>query len=357
MIKAAVLAATVHAAACTPHGPPTARIALANLLVPIDLRDGVPTEPSLFALSESRRGAHDAGVTVFAVVLCDPRPEEETQAIARRLGVAGADKVLLCEGPGLDAPALDPTHGLALHTAAQRVPPLLVLFPAGGAGPQLGPALAVRLGAAFAAAADIEVSETPTPLPDGVGRVVLRRWRRDLSAYRRMDPVEIGRPVIAVLGAHGAPRNAGTANVEVQVIACPAPAAPNVVELESTPDETATLALARVLVVVSASVGPEVVARLTAAAPPGVAVADLARVPPAALTTLTPRIILGIEATATAAAPSPRTRIGVILRSALDASAFGRSDVLWRAQGEAAWDELCAALPRLTSEDESAHGR
>jgi Electron transfer flavoprotein domain len=317
----------------------------------------VPTEPSLFALSESRRGAHDAGVTVFAVVICDPRPEEETHAIASRLGVAGADKVLLCEGPGLDAPALDATHGLALHTAAERVPPLLVLFPAGGAGPQLGPPLAVRLGAAFAAAADIEVSDTPTPLPDGLGRVVLRRWRRDLSAYRRLDPVEIGRPVIAVLGAQGAPRDTGTADVEVQVIACPTPTAAKVVELESTADEDAALALARVLIMVSPQVGPELLARLVAAAPPGVGVADLARVPPAVLAMLTPRIVLSIEASASTTAPSPRTRIGMILRTSPDASALGRSDVLWRGHGETAWDELCAALPQIAVSDGGARGR
>src|SRR5262245_55895426 len=137
---------------------PTPRPPLPNLLVPIDLRDGAPTEPSLFALSESRRVAHEAGVTVLAVLLTDPHPAADVERIAARLGLAGADKVLLCEAPGLDGPALDATHGPALLTATERVPPLLVLFPAGGTGQQLGPPLAVRLGAAYAAAADIEVA-------------------------------------------------------------------------------------------------------------------------------------------------------------------------------------------------------
>ena len=79
-----------------------------------------------------------------------------------RLGRAGADKVLLCEGPGLAAPALDATHGPALQAAVERVAPLLVLFPAGGAGMALGPALAARIGAAFAGAAE-DMSRRPTP--------------------------------------------------------------------------------------------------------------------------------------------------------------------------------------------------
>src|SRR5438552_17574859 len=87
------------------HRPPTRpRSPLPNLLVPIDLRDGAPTEPSLFALSEGRRVAHDAGVTVFAVVLTEARPADEIEKIAARLGLAGADRVLFCEAPGRDQP-------------------------------------------------------------------------------------------------------------------------------------------------------------------------------------------------------------------------------------------------------------
>ena len=333
-----------------PSRPPHNEAPLPNLLVLIDLRDGAPTEPSLFALSEARRVAHDAGVTVFAVLLCDPKPEEEIERVAARLGVAGADRILLCERPGLDAPALDATHGALLHLVAERVPPLLVLFPAAGAGLQLGPPLAVRLGAAFAAAADLEVSDNPLPLPDSVGRLCLRRWRRDLSAYRRLDPVELERPVVAVLGAHGPARDTGTPRVEVEVIEAPPPGPERIVELESVPDEHAAVALARVLVVVGPAAGAGVAAKLAAAAPPDVAVVDLARVPPAALAVSTPRVLLTVEAPANVAAPSPRTRVGLVLASSADAAAHGRGDVVWRADRRAAaWDELAAALPRLAA--------
>jgi electron transfer flavoprotein len=311
----------------------------------------VPTDPSLFALSEARRVARGAGVTVFAVVLADPRPDEETHAIAMQLGVAGADKVLLCERPGLDAPALDATHGSALQLLAERVPPLVVLFPAGGAGLQLGAALAARLGAAFAPAADLEISESPLPLPDSVGRLCLRRWRRDLSAYRRLDPVELERPIVAVLGAHGAPREDGTPDVEVQVIDGPGTPEPaRVVELESLADEDAAVALARVLVIVDPSVGAEGLARLAAHAPAGVAVVDLGRVSPAALAVSTPQVLLqvGVEDAANLVAPSPRTRLGVVLTRPGTAGGT-RGDVVWRGAGADACAALAAALPRLAN--------
>jgi hypothetical protein len=321
---------------------------LPNLLVPIDLRDGAPTEPSLFALSEARRVSHDAGLTVFAVVLADPHPDEQVLALAARLGLAGADKVLLCEGAGFDAPPLDFTHGPALQTAVERVPPLIVLFPTGGAGAQLGPALAARLGGAFASAADLEVSESPLPLLDGIGRVCLRRWRRDRSAYRRLDPVELERPVIAVLGAHGPARVAGTPHVEVQMIACAAPT--RVVELESRVDEHAALPLAPTLIVVGADVSGPAATKLAAAAPAGVAVAEIARVAPSALAACAPQTLLGVQASVSVLAPSPRTKIGVAVSATADAAALGRTDVLWRGGADDdAWSELAAALPGLAS--------
>jgi hypothetical protein len=291
---------------------------------------------------------------VFAVVLADPRSEEETHAIAARLGVAGADKVLLCERAGLDAPALDVTHGSALQLVAERVPPLVVLFPAGGAGFQLGAPLAARLGAAFASAADLEVSESPVPLPDSVGRLCLRRWRRDLSVYRRLDPVELERPIVAVLGAHGAPREEGTPDVEVQVIDGPAPPeAARVVELESVADEDAGVALARVLVVVDPAVGAGSLEALAAAAPEGVAVVDLARVSPATLAVSTPRVLLhvGLDATTNLAAPSPRTRRAFVLTAGVsDATAERGGDVVWRGAGPDACAALAAVLPKLASD-------
>jgi hypothetical protein len=259
--------------------------------------------------------------------------------------------VLLCEGVGFDAPPLDFTHGPALQTAVERVPPLIVLFPTGGAGAQLGPALAARLGAAFASAADLEVSESPVPLADGLGRLCLRRWRRDQSAYRRLDPVELERPVIAVLGAHGPATVVGTAHIEVQTIACGPPA--RAVELESHTDEHAALPLATTVVVVGPAVGAPAAAKLAAAVSGPVAVADATRVPPAALAACSPRILLGVAAATSLVASSPRTRVGLAVPAAGDPTALGRGDVVWRASADEPWDDLAAVLPGLARSPDS----
>ena len=67
------------------------------------------------------------------------------------------------------------------------MPPIVVLFPAGGPGEELGPPLAVRLGAAYATAVDFRVSEEAGPLADGVGRIILRRWRATPTASRPLN--------------------------------------------------------------------------------------------------------------------------------------------------------------------------
>jgi electron transfer flavoprotein alpha subunit len=322
----------------------SARRFLPNLLVPIDLRDGDPTGPSLFALCESRRVAHVAGATVFAIVMSDG---EIDGALVARLGRAGADKVLLCEGAGLSAPALDATHSPALQAAVERVAPLLVLFPAGGAGMALGPSLAARIGAAFAGAADLETTNAAGPVADGVGRVVLRRWRGARAAYRRLDPVEIERPVVAILAAGAATPQVGGAEIDVDVIACAPPRGNTISELSSEPDDDARISLARVLVAVDPALGPEAVARIAAAAPPGVAVVDQRR-SGAAIAASCPELVIAIGQVALSAMATPSGRLGAIL--------FGDDmlppravDVLWRVPASAAGAELWTEIGKALS--------
>jgi len=64
-----------------------------------------------------------------------------------------------------------------------------------------------------------------------------------------------------------------------------------------------------------------------------------------------PRVLLhvGFEASSVVAAPSPRTRVGVVLTSSAAGPAAGRGDALWCGVGAGAWDELAAALPRLAA--------
>ncbi len=325
-----------------PRSP--ARHFLPNLLVPIDLRDGEPTGPSLFALSESRRVARVAGATVFAIVMND---RDIDGALVARLGRGGADKVLLCEGAGLGAPPLEATHGPALQAAVERIAPLLVLFPAGGAGPALGPSLAARLGAAYAGAADLEISDAASPLADGVGRVFLRRWRASRAGYRRLDPVEIERPVVAILAAGVAPREVGGAEIDLDVIACAPPREIAVSEIASEPDPEAATPLCRVLVVVDPAFGPEAIARLQAGAPPEVAIVDRARAL-AVMAAAAPEVLIAVGDVELPAPGTPRGRVGAIVVG--DGAAPGARvvDVLWRvpavAAGDALWAEIARAL-------------
>jgi len=325
---------------------------LPNLLVPIDLRDGEPTGPSLFALSEARRIAHQAGATIYAIAMND---RELDPRVVSDLGRAGADKVILCEGAGLGAPPMEPTHGAALLAAVERVPPLLVLFPAGGAGPQLAPSLAARIGAAFAARADLVVAETDGPLADGVGRVFLRRWRADRSSYRRFDPVEIERPVVALLASGhrrdqgGRGGQGGSEDIDVEVIACAPPVQSGFQEIVSEPDELAEVALARVLVVVDPAVGAQALARLTAEAPPGVVVVDR-KAAATAIAASVPEILIGVGHADLPMVGTPRGRVGVILFGDAVLPPGALADVLWRAPGNPAdvvWEDLTRALASL----------
>lgn len=285
-------------------------IALPNVIVVIDLREGEPTAPSLFALSEGRRVARAAGATIYAVVMTEASLDE---ALVARLGRAGADRILLCEGTGLGAPPLDVTHGAALFAAVERVPPLLVLFPAGGAGRELGGSLASRIGAAFAPSADIEIGEARTPLADGIGRVFLRSWQRDRSGYRRFDPVELERPVVASLAAGIAGPERGTADVELDVVTYPERGDDGVTELASEPDDAAHVPLAATLVVVSdQGHPPDLIGRLRAAAPAGVVVVDLAT-SAAAIATSAPSTLLAIGGRELPDAGTPRTRTALVL--------------------------------------------
>jgi electron transfer flavoprotein alpha subunit len=323
--------------------------------VPIDLRDGQPTGPSLFALSEGRRVAHEAGATVFAIAFADgPLPD----AIAHRLGRAGADKVLLCEGPGMGAPPLDATHGAALYAAAERIAPLLVLFPAGGAGRELGPGLAARLGGAFAATADLEVGMAAVALADGVGRVFVRRWDREQLRTRRLDPVELERPVIAVLIAGGAPADIGTAEVEVEVIDGAPPARVGLAELASEPDDQAAIALAPVVVVVEPALSAAAVAGLARAAAAGVPIVDAAT-GAAALADAAPRTLVAIGEPELRVGTTPATRVGLVsfgdsVGGSTSKPAWNsgsKPDVVWNAGNDAVkvWAELDAALTTLGS--------
>jgi hypothetical protein len=293
---------------------------------------------------------------VFAIAMVERHLDEK---VAVQLGRAGADKVLACEGPGLAAPPLDLTHGAALYAAVERIPPLLVLFPAGGAGAQLGPGLASRLGGAFAASADLELGEAATPLADGIGRIFVRRWRADRSSYRRLDPVELERPVIAILPAGGAFQESGTADVEVEVITCVAPAKLGVSELASDVDELAPVGLASTLIVVDPSLGEAALAKLSAAAPAGVTVVDATAAAPA-IALAVPRVVIAVGGRGPVVSGTPRSRVGALLAGSPPKAPRAPADILLRipegGPNDALIDELAASLATLANPGGNAKG-
>lgn len=313
---------------------PGRRSVLPNILVYIDIREGRPTVPTLFALSEARRISRLAGASTFAVVVTTPLTTEQLESLAAPIAAAGADKLLLCEADECTEPPQDATHGRALDAAAARVPPMLVLFPAGGAGVSLGPALAARLGGTFAPWSDLLTTEAEVPAPDGAGRVQVVHLRPDGRTRRRLDPMEIERPIVATLGAGRPPRPSGTLrDLEVEVLSNVRPtdgALP--AELERVPSAFAHVELATVLVLIADGADGEPLlppAEVGLDAPVGTVVARAARVPPGVLTACCPDVLLKIGASPAQTARSPRTRVVLVGVGGESDPAPEEIDVLW----------------------------
>jgi hypothetical protein len=306
----------------------------------------------LFAISEARRVSRLAGASLYAVALTSPLSAEQLEALARPVGEAGADKLLLCEADDFAGPPLDFTHGRGLDAAAARVPPMLVLFPAGGTGGALGPPLAARLGGPFAPWCDFLTTDAETPGPEGGGRVQLIHCRQDGRSRRRLDPLEIERPIVATLFAGRRSELVGSArDLETEVLSSIAPIRSLIsVELETDRpqwdrgDRRAALSLASVLVLIGNGedglplIPPEM---LRAGAPPGVAVECAADVPAAVLGACCPEIVLKIGRSPARTARAPRTRVvlAAVAPPPIDALATEEVDVLWAFQSR---EELTA---------------
>ncbi|HEY8927052.1 MAG TPA: hypothetical protein VIU64_21865 [Polyangia bacterium] len=338
---------------------------LPNIIVYADVRAGVPTPPTLFALSEARRIARGAGASVFALVATPPLGNKSLVALSVPLAAAGADKLLLCEADEFAGPPDDAVAGRALDAAVARIPPVMVLFPAGGTGAVLGPPLAARLGAPFAPWSDFVVSDADGKALRGRGRVQVLRLRPDGRTRRRLDPAQIERPIIATVGAGRCPAPSGSErNLEIDVL----PMAPprinrpvaRVVAQEPSPHEA--LPQAAVLILVAdgdpsatainaawaermaggtrgASLSPDSppshLAPLAPARDPGlplpVAVASADRTPRSVLAACCPEIVIRVDSCTATTARSPRTL--VIRATSSDPGAQGPPpddvDVVW----------------------------
>lgn len=315
-------------------GPAPRRSVLPNILVYIDIRGGRPTVPTLFALSEARRISRLAGASTYAVLVTAPLSTEQLESLAAPIGAAGADKLLLCEADEFTEPPDDVTHGRALDAAAARVPPVLVLFPAGGTGISLGPALAARLGGTFAPWSDFVTSEAEVPTPEGASRVQLIHLGPDGRTRRRLDPMEIERPIVATLGSGRRPPPAGSLrDLEVEVISNARPpedALP--IELERAPSTFAHLELATVLVLIADGADGRPLmapAEVGQDAPTGTVVARASRVPPGVLAACCPDVLVKIGTSSAQTARSPRTRVVLVAVGGDVDPAPEEVDVLW----------------------------
>ncbi|MBN2575773.1 MAG: hypothetical protein JXP73_14500 [Deltaproteobacteria bacterium] len=209
---------------------------MASIVSYIELREGKVTGPSRFAVSEARRVADAAGATVYALLTVGPLPQAEIDQLASEISAAGADRILCSSAESLAGPALHFSHGPLLAQVAEHLRPLLLLFPAGGVGTELGPPLAVRLGAAYLANASIEiVAEERVPEPASQ-RVVLLRWRAARDGRRRIDVGDFERPVVASLADGQAAAPLGEPSAEVEMISCPEPRPAGPRWLGSDPD-------------------------------------------------------------------------------------------------------------------------
>jgi hypothetical protein len=196
---------------------------LANIVVNVELRGGTPTAPSLFALGEARRVARALGATVYAFVVGEAMVPL-VDSLAEPLGRAGADKALLLADPLAAACPVEPLWREVLDLIVERLRPRLVLWPAGSVGQQLGPLLAVRLGASFFPRASLELAD---PARQGAASdfvrvpgepaLIARRWTDRNDGFFTVGIGSGCAPVVATLtaGVTHTQETGGAAEIDV----------------------------------------------------------------------------------------------------------------------------------------------
>jgi electron transfer flavoprotein alpha subunit len=313
---------------------------LANIIVFVEIRRDEATVASRLAVAEARRVASELGATVYAVIATGPASEAAIEAHGKTLGEAGADRILCCSDAALGGPLLDAAVGPVLAALAQRLRPLLTLFPAGAVGPALGPPLAMRLGGLYHARASLEVVRDASS-----ARLALRRFRGD-GAVRTLDVgAAHGRPTVATLPAGPDPGRRGAPAVEVEMLPYVAGTGGTVRELSSEPDDAEAVELAPVVLAVSGEVKPAELAALRAAAPPGAAVVHDGERPPGLDVACPGRVLVAGKSAAASIVRrtlAPGTRVAVAGGKTAEKD-LGRIDVVWRPAKEGL-SPLVAAL-------------
>jgi hypothetical protein len=242
---------------------------MASIVAYIETREGTPTTASRFVLAEARRLADAVGATVYALLTIGPTKPEGLEAVAGKVGVAGADRVLCCADEALAGPPLDATHGAVLAKVAERLRPNLVLFPAGEVGQELGRPLAVRLAAAFLPFASIRLVPATESSP---AAPLICCWKADFSGKHLVNLRKITHQVIATLMAGEAPSVLGEPAMDIELLTYPAPTRPQPRVVSSEPDPATVVAQAQRLLLIENKVDADTQRVLEAAMPPGIPV-------------------------------------------------------------------------------------
>lgn len=169
-----------------------------------------------YALESAREIAHCLGATVYALVATGPLALPALEHLARVLGRAGADRVLVCSDPALSDLPIHATHGPVLSMVAQKISPRLFFFPAGAASAQLAAPLAAELQAMFFPGATVSATKD---------QFLLARARPDWNSRRVVDGLAVGRAMVVAM-ASGRPRASGAtgtgpADAELEILSFP----------------------------------------------------------------------------------------------------------------------------------------
>ncbi len=201
-----------------------------------------PSALSLQALGEGRRIASSMGAALYAFATLPGRTIEVAarDAVARTLGRAGADKVVLLATETTPGPVQWGSHGEPLHRACDDLRPNLILIPADGPGRDLAPRLATRMGAVFLAEPQIECGPR--------GEMVFSRTVYGGTHKRRLAGEDLGQTVVATLTPNAYLPARGFDDAELMYRpADPAAQAPSL-ECVDTTDDPSPLETARVVV-------------------------------------------------------------------------------------------------------------
>jgi electron transfer flavoprotein alpha subunit len=220
---------------------------LANVLVYVELAGDRPCEASLEALGEGRRLASFLGATLYAALPCASPPNYGDDDIIAVLGRHGADKVVLVCEPGLGGSPLYQTHGHALATVCDKIPPAMVIVAATPGGRDIAARLAAHLGAAFVAEPSVEYGPR--------GELVLSRPVYGGTYRRRLSADDIERPIVTTLTPGSYRRAYGADEAEVVVVESPTPCPAPWKQVSCEADPGA--ALDRAAIIVTAGAGVE----------------------------------------------------------------------------------------------------